>query len=56
MFVVSTRENKSKLISSDGAALFGAMIQYFQSLGDKCPKVFASTHFHGMGLIVAKCH
>lgn len=35
------------LTESDGASLFGAMINYFQMLGNICPKVLASTHFHG---------
>ncbi|CAO3656864.1 unnamed protein product [Mucor fragilis] len=33
---------------SDGSALFCSTLGYFLSKGDQCPKVIASTHFHGM--------
>lgn len=32
--------------TKDGAALFGALVRYFQNLGPLSPKVLASTHFH----------
>lgn len=32
--------------SCDGAALFCAVIGYYLSKGDQCPKIVASTHFH----------
>ncbi|KAI9364612.1 muts domain V-domain-containing protein [Pilaira anomala] len=34
--------------SSDGAALFCSVIGYFLSRCERCPKIVASTHFHGM--------
>jgi DNA mismatch repair ATPase MutS len=33
--------------NADGAALFCSILGYFLSTGSNCPKVLASTHFHG---------
>ncbi|KAI9018713.1 DNA mismatch repair protein MutS, partial [Phycomyces nitens] len=33
--------------SSDGIGLFCAVVEEFVSKGNQCPKVIASTHFHG---------
>ncbi|KAF8608257.1 hypothetical protein BDV93DRAFT_486860 [Ceratobasidium sp. AG-I] len=33
-------------LSTDGAGLFAGVIIHLLKRGDKCPKVFASTHFH----------
>lgn len=33
--------------STDGASLFCSVLGYFLSMTDNCPKVLASTHFHG---------
>lgn len=38
----------SELTSKDGAALFCGVMEHLLSLDDQCPKVLASTHFHGM--------
>ena len=32
--------------SEDGAGLLAGVLEYLLSLGDKCPKVLAATHFH----------
>ena len=31
----------------DGAGLLTGVLEHFLSLEDQCPKVIASTHFHG---------
>jgi DNA mismatch repair ATPase MutS len=33
---------------SDGAGLACGALEYLLDLGDKCPKVLAATHYHGM--------
>lgn len=36
---------------SDGAALFAATIRHFLRMGSRCPRVFATTHFHGESVL-----